>query len=92
MEKALHAIASYPGGKLPALEGFADPASHSFDDYKRGYYEYDVQVKSMSASETSVAGHREDHGLVCRDHGGEFGLSSAQVEWPSRIRPAGCAE
>ena len=54
VEKALHSIPSYPGGKLPALEGFADPAGHALDDYKRGYYEYEVQVKSEGASEASV--------------------------------------
>jgi len=54
VEKALHAISLYPEGKLPALEGFADPASHAFTDYTRGHYEYEVQVKSIGASETSV--------------------------------------
>jgi hypothetical protein len=54
VEKALHAIPSYPEGKLPALEGFADPAGHALNDYKRGHYEYEVQLKSISASETSV--------------------------------------
>jgi len=54
VEKVLHAIESYPGGKLPVLEGFADPAGHSLDDYKRGYYEYTVHLKSASATETTV--------------------------------------
>ena len=54
VEKALHGISSYPGGKLPALEGFADPADHALNEYKRGYYEYDVLVKSTSPTETSV--------------------------------------
>ncbi len=54
VEKALHTLESYPGGKLPVLEGFADPAGHSLDDYKRGYYEYTVHLKSASTSETTV--------------------------------------
>ncbi len=54
VEKALHGISSYPGGKLPALEGFADPADHALNEYKRGYYEYDVIVKSTSPTETLV--------------------------------------
>ena len=29
VQKALHQIPSYPGGKLPTLEGFADPAGRS---------------------------------------------------------------
>ncbi len=54
VEKALHTIDSYPGGKLPVLEGFANPAGHSLDDYRRGYYEYDVLLKSTTATETTV--------------------------------------
>jgi hypothetical protein len=54
VEKALRTIESYPGGKLPVLEGFADPAGHPLDDYKRGYYEYTVSVKAAGATETTV--------------------------------------
>ena len=54
VQKALHEIASYPGGKLPVIDGFADPGGHSFDSYKRGYYEYEVKLKSSSAVETTV--------------------------------------
>ena len=54
VQKALHQISSYPGGKLPVLEGFSDSGGHSLDGYKHGYYEYEVQLKSASASETKV--------------------------------------
>lgn len=54
VQKALHDIPSYPGGKLPALEGFADNDNYSLDSYKRGYYEYEVQIKGGAASETTV--------------------------------------
>jgi len=54
VQKALHDISLYPGGKLPVLDGFADASGHSLDSYKRGYYEYDVQMKSTSATETEV--------------------------------------
>ena len=54
VQKALQSIQSYPGGKLPTLEGFADAAGHSLDDYKRGYYEFDVQLKSTGAAQTSI--------------------------------------
>jgi hypothetical protein len=54
VQKMLHSIPSYPGGKLPVLEGFAEAAGHPLDDYKRGYYEYEVQMKSASAAETTV--------------------------------------
>jgi hypothetical protein len=54
VEKALRGLQSYPGGKLPVLEGFADPAGHSLTEYKRGYYEYDLRLKSASPTETTV--------------------------------------
>lgn len=54
VQKALHQIPSYPGGKLPTLEGFADPAGRSLDNFKRGYYEYEVQIKPAAGSETTV--------------------------------------
>ena len=54
VQKALHALASYPGGKLPVLDGFADPAGQSLENYKRGYYEYKVQLKASSPTETTV--------------------------------------
>ena len=54
VQKALHDVSSYPGGKLPVLDGFADVGGHPPDNYKRGYYEYGVQIKSSSPSETTV--------------------------------------
>lgn len=54
VEKALHATPSYPAGKLPVLEGFADAAGHSLGDYKRGYYEYEVHLKPTNSGETTV--------------------------------------
>ena len=54
IEKQLKTVASYPGGKLPVLEGFADPAGHSLEEYKRGYYEYELRLRSTSPAETTV--------------------------------------
>jgi hypothetical protein len=54
VQKALHEVSSYPGGKLPVLDGFAEVRGQSLDNYKRGYYEYGVQIKSSSPSETTV--------------------------------------
>ncbi len=47
-------IQSSSGGKLPVLEGFADAGSHSLDRYQRGYYQYEVRIKSVSPTESSV--------------------------------------
>ncbi len=54
VQKALHSIASYPGGKLPVLDGFAEVSGQSLDGYKRGYYEYEVQLKAAGTGETAV--------------------------------------
>ena len=54
VQKALHDLSSYPRGKLPVLDGFADGAAHSLDAYQRGHYEYDVQIKSASPDATAV--------------------------------------
>jgi len=54
VQKALRGIQSYSRGKLPVLEGFADGSGHSLDKYQRGYYQYDVQLKSTNPNETSV--------------------------------------
>ena len=54
VQKALHDIQSYPGGKLPTLEGFADGGEHSLDKYQRGYYEYALRIRTPSPTETVV--------------------------------------
>ncbi len=54
VQKALHEIQSYPGGKLPVLEGFADGGGRSLDLYQRGHYQYDVEIRSTSPTETLV--------------------------------------
>ena len=54
VQKVLHDLSSYPRGKLPVLDGFADGAAHSLDAYQRGHYEYDVQIKSASDDTTTV--------------------------------------
>lgn len=55
IEKALHQLAAYPGGKLPVLDGFvtAGPET-SLDRYKRAYYEYSLQLKPAGANQTEV--------------------------------------
>ncbi len=54
VQKALHNIQSYPGGKLPVLDGFADGGGRSLDKYQRGYYEYAVRLRPVSPTETLV--------------------------------------
>ena len=53
VQKALLNIQSYPGGKLPTLEGFAG-GDHPLDKYQRGYYEYVLRIRTTSPTETLV--------------------------------------
>src|SRR6201987_1981868 len=46
IEKALAAIKNNMAGHLPVLEGFAQPAEHPLDRYRRGYYHATVEVVS----------------------------------------------
>jgi hypothetical protein len=41
-------------GRLPILDGFADPAAESWDRFTRGYYECAVQVVANGQEETRV--------------------------------------
>jgi hypothetical protein len=54
VERALLGLQSYPGGKLPVLEGFAAPTGGALTDYKRGHYEYGVRIKTLSPTETTI--------------------------------------
>ncbi len=54
VQKTLHDISPTTGGKLPVLAGFAEGGAHSLDSYKRGFFQYDVQVKSVSPKQTTV--------------------------------------
>jgi len=49
IEKALKAVAASASGRLPALEGFAQPANHPLDRYQRGYYQCTAQVSADPA-------------------------------------------
>ena len=46
IEKALAAIKNNMAGRLPVLEGFAQPAEHPLDRYRRGYYQATAEVLS----------------------------------------------
>lgn len=44
VEKVLKALQSSVAGRLPSLEGFAQPSEHPLDRFQRGYYQCDIQV------------------------------------------------
>jgi hypothetical protein len=46
VEKALKELRSSTAGRLPVLEGFANPGSHPLDQYRRGYYQTIAEVSS----------------------------------------------
>ena len=70
VQKVLHTLPEFPGGKLPVLDGFADPADRSLDSYKRGYYEYEVQMKPAGATETTVVVSAKITAWYAGDSGG----------------------
>ncbi len=44
IEKALKTIQASTSGRLPVLDGFAQPGEHPLDRYQRGYYQSTVEV------------------------------------------------
>jgi hypothetical protein len=44
IEKALMTIRGSTSGRLPVLDGFAEPSEHPLDRYQRGYYQSAVDV------------------------------------------------
>jgi hypothetical protein len=52
VETALRTIHAASGGKLPLLEGFVAAGENALDRYRQPYYQYSIQVRSISATET----------------------------------------
>lgn len=49
VQKALQEIHDSLAGRLPILDGFANPSEHSLDHYNRGYYHAEVQVVATAS-------------------------------------------
>jgi hypothetical protein len=54
IDETLRKLQGSKGGSLPTLDGFADPSRGPLDRYRRGYFQYSVQVTRLSASESGV--------------------------------------
>lgn len=54
VETALKDMQSATAGRLPVLEGFAAPADHPLDRYRRGYYQARFQVTPASSGGSVV--------------------------------------
>ncbi len=54
IEGALKSMAASLGGRLPTLEGFAAPGTHSLDQYQRGYFQANVQVAPIPSGGSLV--------------------------------------
>jgi hypothetical protein len=48
LEKALRNIQGSLSGRLPVLEGFAQPGEHPLGQYQRGYYQATVEIRSTA--------------------------------------------
>jgi hypothetical protein len=54
LEKALKAIQSSLAGRLPVLDGFAQPGEYPLDCYQRGYYQATVEIQSTASGGSVV--------------------------------------
>lgn len=54
VEDALRAMQTNLSGRLPVLEGFAVPAQHPLDEYRRGFYQADIQVMAAPSGGSTV--------------------------------------
>jgi hypothetical protein len=54
VEKALTALQGNLAGRLPVLDGFAQPGEHPLDRYQRAYYQSRVQVSSVPSGGSLV--------------------------------------
>src|SRR5579864_5296656 len=54
VEKALAGLQANLAGRLPVLDGFAQPVEHPFDRYQRAYYQSTVQVSSSPSGGSLV--------------------------------------
>ena len=54
VERALQQMQRSMSGRLPALEGFAAPAEHPLNSYRRGFYQTTAQVSSAASGQTVV--------------------------------------
>ena len=54
IETALKSMQSSIAGRLPALDGFAQPGEHPLDRYERGYYQATMEVSSVPSGGSVV--------------------------------------
>lgn len=54
VEKILESMQPHLAGRLPVLDGFANPGEHPLDRYERGYYQATVQVSPIATGGSRV--------------------------------------
>ena len=54
IEKALKSLQASLAGRLPVLDGFAQPGDHPLDHYQRAYYQTTVQITSTASGGSLV--------------------------------------
>lgn len=54
IEKALKEMQTAAAGRLPTLDGFAAPADHSLENYRRGYYQAKFEVSAAPSGGSIV--------------------------------------
>jgi hypothetical protein len=54
VERALHELHAYSGGRLPALLGFANAGSSPLSHFQEGRFDYMIEVTAISGNRSSV--------------------------------------
>jgi hypothetical protein len=54
VQKALQEMRDNLAGRLPVLDGFANPGEHSLDHYDRGYFQAEAQIVSTKTGGATV--------------------------------------
>jgi hypothetical protein len=54
IEGVLKSMSTSLGGRLPTLDGFAVPATHSLDQYQHGYFQANVQIAPIASGGSLV--------------------------------------
>lgn len=54
VEGVLKSMSASLGGRLPTLDGFAAPATHSLDQYQRAYFQANVQIAPIPSGGSLV--------------------------------------
>ncbi len=86
VEKALKSVQASVAGRLPSLEGFAQPAEHSLERYQRGYFQSVRPGQRLVFWWFPGQSHGQDHGVVRRSRKLTFRIPVTHFQRQDRKR------